>query len=103
MAELKGLMIFFNDYESLKKMHEEERLRFLDSMFEYAEYGVMPDFSDYPRSDTAWEFMKPQIDRDKKNYQEKCKRNAYAIYKRWCSEKGETPLSYPDWIRDEYE
>lgn len=59
----------------------------LKALMAYQFDGVVPDFYDL-RLKVAFDFLKPVIDKQKDDYQEKCEKNAKNIQDHWDKVKG---------------
>lgn len=73
MAEVKGIMLYFDIKEPLKEFSDEERGKLLWALLEYGETLTMPQFSGSLK--TAFNFIKKDIDRDREKYIKKCEQN----------------------------
>lgn len=86
-----GLMLYFEDYASLRSsLDAEELVSVLDVMTSYAETGSLPDEESLsPAAKICWRFMRPKIDRDAQNYLDICAKRTDAANKRWSAEASE--------------
>lgn len=86
MAQKKpGLMLYFEDYDSLRTtLCAEDLVTVLDAMVALSRTGT---FSDEEKlSDAAkicWRFMKPRVERDSQQYAERVKKRRDAANARW--------------------
>ena len=46
----------------------------------------------------AWDFIRPNLDRDAKQYNQKVIKSQYAVYVRECNKKGIEAAVYEDWV-----
>ena len=73
MAEISFVCLYVGYLETLAPYTDEERGRLMMAMLNYAVYGQIPEFTGNERY--IWPSLKGQIDRDKKNYADRCERN----------------------------
>ena len=75
MAENKKSFIVYYDWqETLSFFNNAEVGEIFRALFEYAEHGTQPDFSNMSLN-VAFSFMKNALDRDKKAYEARCEKN----------------------------
>lgn len=75
MAENKKSFIVYYDWkETLSFFNDAEIGEIFRALFEYAEHGTQPDFSNKSLN-VAFSFMKNALDRDKKAYEARCEKN----------------------------
>ena len=86
MAQKKpGLMLYFEDYDSLRAtLCADDLVSVLDAMVALSRTGT---FSDEEKLSAAakicWRFMKPRIERDSQQYEERVKKRRDAANARW--------------------
>lgn len=79
-----GVMLYFDMRDGLNELSSEEKGMMLDAIFDYAEYGTVPVFSNATLR-IAWGFIKAAIDRDSARYETVRQRRREAAQKRWNS------------------
>lgn len=70
MAEIKGVMLYFNYREPLNNLSMSERGELLTALLDYGKDGIIPDFSGGLKM--LFDCIKPTIDSDIEKYIEKC-------------------------------
>lgn len=70
-----GVLIYWETFRSLKKLNPEQISRIIFAIGDYAQYGVVPDFSDDSLLDFAWDTMQERIDNDTQQYEKKKRTN----------------------------
>lgn len=73
MAEMKFLCLYFDYKPQLLPLSDAARGKLLMAMIDYAQTGVLPEFSGPAKY--AWPALQSQIDRDKKKYRATCEAN----------------------------
>lgn len=73
MAEITFVCLYLDYAKTLAPFSDAERGRLMTAMLNYAASGKEPEFFGSERY--IWPFLQGQIDRDKKNYAERCARN----------------------------
>lgn len=72
----KNSFVLYTDYrEMVEMLPVKERGILFHSLFEYVEDGTIKDFSDSPALNMCFSFIRSQIDRDTKKYNERCEQN----------------------------
>lgn len=80
----KNSFILYHDYEEhIKLLSNEQRGVLLTALFAYSRSGKLPAFDRDPALAMAFSFIRATIDRDNEKYQERCRKNAENIKKRW--------------------
>lgn len=70
-----GVLIYWETFRSLKKLNPKQISRIIFAIGDYAQYGVVPDFSDDSLLDFAWDTMQERIDNDTQQYEKKKRTN----------------------------
>lgn len=99
MAERPGFMIYFDIASALSKLTDEEAGKLFKAIMDYATSGNVHELDGI--CGFAFEVIRPRIDRDREAYEEKCKKNSYTAYVREAKRKGNSYLSYDEWISSE--
>jgi hypothetical protein len=76
-----NVLIYSQQYEAVKELSDADFGKVFRSVFEYAFNGKAEDVS--PDIKIAFSFIKNQIDRDQKKYEDKCEANRENVKKRW--------------------
>ena len=76
-----GVMLYFTLRPSLRRMSNEEKGILFESIMDYAEQGLVPDL--HGSLGIAWDFIRPQLDRDSQHYQAISEQRRAAAMKRW--------------------
>ena len=82
-----GVMLYFDIRPALQRLSDEARGRLLTAIFDYGEFGVVPNFSDDLLA-MAWDFIQPRIDADAEKYKTRCNQASSAAKKRWVNADG---------------
>lgn len=91
-----GLMLFFDDVRpALARLNDAECGLLLRAIMNYAQYGEVIDLPQLVAM--AFDFIRPQIDRDAMRYAERCEQSRHAVYIREAKKRGEQPLSFQEW------
>ena len=91
-----GVMLYFDIRQPLKALSDAEKGRLFDAILEYGEMGTVPEFDGMLA--LAWGFIKPKLDRDAEEYKNATLRRQYATACRERKKKGESEISYEDWV-----
>lgn len=67
--------------QSMELLNDAERGRLFTGLLEYSATGITPEFKGNERF--VFSGMRSQIDRDAKNYEEKCRKQSENAKKRW--------------------
>ena len=95
MANMPGVMIYFDLRPCLTQLSAAEKGRLLEAILDYSEFGTVPDFSG--KLGIAWGFLRPKLDRDRDAYARKVQQRKYAVYVRESKKSGTPPLSFEEW------
>ena len=77
-----GVMLYFELYTMLKQMTVEDAHALIMAIFEYAQNGIVPQFSSQALV-YVWEFVRLNIDRDDQRYLKVVEQKRKAAEKRW--------------------
>ncbi len=92
---------YYSYLESIELLTDAERGRLFTALLEYSSTGVTPEFKGNERF--VFSGMKAQIDRDKKNYEDKCRKQSENARKRWQSQESvETEKKSAEPVRPAY-
>ena len=97
MANIPGVMIYFDLRPCLAQLSAAEKGRLLDAILDYSELGTVPDFGG-GKLGVAWGFLRPKLDRDKEAYARKVQQRKYAVYVRESKKSGTPPLPFEAWL-----
>ena len=89
-------MLYFEIRPALQRLDNTEKGRLFDAILDYAADGITPEFDGM--LGMAWDFIRPNLDRDAKRYNQKSIGSQYAVYVRECKRKGREPVSREDWV-----
>lgn len=78
----KGVIMYYDLLEQLQDFTDEQFGKITRAMIKYDRDGIEPQFNDI-QIRLAFNILKPTIDRNKQEYQEKCDKNRENINKRW--------------------
>ena len=78
----KGVLMYYDLLEQLKDFTDEQFGKVVRVMIKYDRDGIEPKIDDM-QIKLAFNILKPTIDRNKKEYQDKCDKNRENINKRW--------------------
>lgn len=79
-----SVILYYSHYKAVKNLPQNEKGRLLDLIFEYAATGeVSFTVTESESLKMAFNFIRIQIDLDKRKYIEKCERNKTNARKRW--------------------
>ena len=96
MANMPGVMIYFDLRPCLTQLSAAEKGRLLEAILDYSEFGTVPDFSG--KLGIAWGFLRPKLDRDRDAHARKVQQRKYAVYVRESKKSGTPPLSFEEWL-----
>ena len=99
MAERPGFMIYFDIAPALSKLTDEEAGKLFKAIMDYATSGNVHELDGI--CGFAFEVIRPRIDRVREAYEEKCKKNSYTAYVIEAKRKGNSYLSYDEWLSSE--
>lgn len=82
MASKKGVVMYYDILEQLEDFTDEQFGKITRAIIKYDQTGETTDFDD-PTLKVAFKILKPTLDRNKQEYQEKCEKNRQNVLKRW--------------------
>lgn len=102
-AERSGIVVYFDAIPTLQKLSVAGQARFLMAVLNYGKTGEKPDLSDLQRDDqirleTLFEQTLPRMDADEAKWKRTTVRNQYAGYSSSAKRRGETPITYDEYI-----
>ena len=83
--EMQGIVVFYECYEAMAELTNEEKGEMFSAIMEYAQYGVIPQFGDRMLR-SIWTFTRSKIDWVKDKYEETRERNRQYANTRWWKE-----------------
>ena len=87
-----GVMLYFDDIEPILTIISAEQKGILfDSIIQYARHGTVPEIQDQLLS-MAWQIIKPKLDRDHINYENKSIKSEYSVFIREIKKKAELKI-----------
>ena len=89
--------MYFDTRPAMKRLSYEQMGRLYEAILDYGELGVVPNFSEDPYLQFAWDFVYPRIDSDGESYQKKVSSNFYGVYCREAKKKGVEPVPFDVW------
>lgn len=89
-------MLYFEIRPALQRLEYTEKGHLLDAILDYGADGIVPEFDGM--LGMAWDFIRPNLDRDAKQYNQKVIKSRYAVYVRECKKEGFEPEDYEDWV-----
>jgi len=101
--ERPGFYIFHNFRPTFDQLTMEQRGQIVTALFDFSQYGFLPDFSDDPALRLLWPAEMEKLNRQADQYMNQCARNAYNQYRRWQKEKGKDVLPFDEWRTSVYE
>ena len=103
MNSPKGFMIYSDDWAGfIEDFTDEEMGAIFKALLIYFSSGEYTEFEDRGMK-LFYKNAIRSIELDRGRYEEKCSRNAYNIYRRWCKERNEAPLEYEEWYTTVYD
>lgn len=103
MNSPKGFMIYTEDWAGFTEDFTDEEIgAIFKALLIYFSSGEYTEFEDRGMK-LFYKNAIRVIELDRGRYEEKCARNAYNVYRRWCKEKNETPLDYEEWYTTVYD
>lgn len=97
MIERPGIMIYFDQWESIIKTDDATLAGLFRAAVLYGKYGEIPNFDDMAA--VLWGIIRPAIDRDAKRYAETQKKRQYAVYCREEKKAENSPLPFDEWCQ----
>ena len=91
-----GIMVYFDMMGPLKVLPDADKGRLFWAMLEYGKSGTVPEFDGLLA--LAWEFVKPNIDRDSESYNRTVLKRQYASFCRDQKRKGEPEITFEEWL-----
>ena len=92
-------MLYFDFARSFEQMNLEDLGGLFLAILHYGEFGQ----DDNPKgTGFLWEYIKNKIDDDTEAYAERLRKSEYGGYKAQAEKKGETFLSYQEWLAQNY-
>ena len=92
--EMKGIIIYFDCYEAMRVLTDEEKGKMFSAMMDYARTGEVPPFEDRLMV-SIWTLIRPKIEWAMERYDETCNRNRRKANQRWwiryCEKTGQNP------------
>lgn len=76
MGEKKSFVLYYDFKEPLEELSDKDKGQVLMAMFEYCEYGTIPQLS--KQAAIAFKFLKKFLDIDREKYEEKCNKRREA-------------------------
>ena len=96
MNEKPDVMLYFDLLPLLDRLSNEDKGVLLHAILYYGKYGELINLTD--KVMLIWPLIQMRLDTDGKRYFEMKHHRKYAIYVRWCREKGEEILPYDQWL-----
>lgn len=96
--ERPGIMVYFDMMGPLGKLEDADKGRLFWAMLEYGKSGILPVF-DGLALELAWEFVKPKIDKDYKEYVRSVQRRQFATACRERKRRGEPEITFDEWLQ----
>jgi hypothetical protein len=93
-----GIMVYFDMMGPLGKLQDADKGRLFWAMLEYGKNGIVPEF-DGLALELAWEFVKPKIDKDYKEYIRSVQRRQFATACRERKRRGEPEITFDEWLK----
>ena len=93
-----GIMVYFDMMGPLGKLQDADKGRLFWAMLEYGKSGIVPVF-DGLALELAWEFVKPKIDKDYKEYVRSVQRRQFATACRERKRRGEPDITFDEWLK----
>lgn len=82
MTNKKGVVMYYDILEQLEDFTDEQFGKITRAIIKYDQTGETTEFDD-PILKMAFKILKPTLDRNKKEYEEKCEKNRQNVLKRW--------------------
>ena len=92
-----GVMLYYDLLPCLSAFSDQDLGKLFRAILQYRTPGDSPDFSDHIGLTVAWSFIRPRIERDVQQYNEKVRKARYAAYAREAKAKNHTVLDYTEW------
>lgn len=98
MVERPGIVVYFDVMGPMEKLDNSAKGELIWAMLNYAKNGVEPEFDSLPLV-LAWEFVKPKIDKDYREYVRSVQRRQFATACRERKKRGEPDITFDEWLR----
>jgi hypothetical protein len=95
--ERPGMMMYFDMLEGLLVLEDEKIGKFIRAITRYAMYGEIPQFDGLEA--VLWSMIRPRLDRDAENYENKRLSGRYAAYCKNEQAAGRTAPDFETWKR----
>ena len=96
--ERPGIMVYFDMMGPMAKLENADKGRLFWAMLEYGKNGIVPVFDSLPL-ELAWEFVKPKIDKDYREYVRSVQRRQFATACRERKKRGEPEITFDEWLK----
>lgn len=80
-------MIYWETFEALDTLADEDVKRVLTAIRQYSQYGVLPDFTGSDVLSMFWLMFRPRLDADTEKYERICEQRRNAVNSRWEKER----------------
>lgn len=80
MSQRPGVMIWLDWHASIGMLSDEASGKLFKAILDYAEYGVVPDFSKDATLSVVWALIRPKIDHDAERYDGICTNKRYSTF-----------------------
>ena len=90
-----GVMFYFDIRPCIRRLSLEGKGQLFEAILDYAENGVEPELDG--ALGVAWDFIRPRIDRDSEQYEQKTEKNRYATFTRELKKQGHDAITFDDW------
>ena len=98
MVERPGIVVYFDVMGPMEKLDNSAKGELIWAMLNYGKNGVEPEFDSLPLV-LAWEFVKPKIDKDYREYVRSVQRRQFATTCRERKKRGEPDITFDEWLR----
>ena len=98
MSERPGIILYFDKWEPISQLPDEDVASFLRALIKYGMYGEVPDFTGM--NAVMWSMIRAEVDKDDVAYQKRCWKNAYSTHCREEKRKNpdREPVSLAEWM-----
>lgn len=90
-----GVMFYFEIRPCIRRLSLADKGQLFEAILDYAENGVEPELDG--ALGVAWDFIRPRIDRDSEQYEQKTEKNRYATFTRELKKQGHDAITFDDW------
>ena len=94
-------MLYFDVRRPLERLSKEQRGDLLTAILNFSEFGTEPNLDEL--TSICFEFIRPRLERDAKNYEEKVWKRKYAVQTREAEKRGEIMPPFDEWYEYEKE